>query len=128
MHPLKINAYFKGDIEKGEPKKFIIEWDEETADFMFKMEENKEFMYPVGIVLMDDEWVKVLFTGLYDKNKTEIWEGDIVESTWNLEKYIIEWDTRAGQWRFCPDCNTVDGALAGTKVISNKFLSPELIK
>ena len=71
------------------------------------------------------------FTNLLDKDKTEIYDGDIVE-WWGIsecEKMQVYW--RNGAWHFKRfECNNVDWHAVDTTqitVIGNVFENPELL-
>jgi len=77
------------------------------------------------------------YTGLLDKNKTEIYEGDIVKwSSWVLgsvyEKNnpkkinVVEWSTKRGKWFVDKDLWDL-GAYSDIEVIGNIYENPELI-
>lgn len=80
------------------------------------------------------------FTGLLDKNGTEIYEGDIVSvddfSSAYSSPYTGKVIMRAGQWcveyykglRCCPPLFFDDFADRKTEVIGNAFDNPELLK
>jgi hypothetical protein len=76
----------------------------------------------------DPEIVLLQFTGLKDKNGKEIYEGDVIRSTWNHGIFKVEWDSHNGEWILCSDCSTTEGKYAGTEVIGNIYENPELLK
>jgi uncharacterized phage protein (TIGR01671 family) len=67
------------------------------------------------------------YTGLKDKNGVEIYEGDIIESTWNYNKGVVMWSEDTGEWIDIDDCNE-DKKYKASTVIGNIYENPELIK
>ena len=95
--------------------------------------------------ISDDYDLKLMmFTGLYDKYGTRIYEGDILVTSqtdpksdydmWEEEEYgytVVEWSTwhcqfRGSRWTWFQDSSTAYG-LDFIKVIGNIYENPELI-
>jgi hypothetical protein len=72
------------------------------------------------------------YTGLFDKNNKEIYEGDIVEVDWQDPRYPVHnravvWDSKNAGWLFeggSPDIDTSNYMA----VIGNIYENPELLQ
>lgn len=67
------------------------------------------------------------YTGLKDNNGKEIYEGDIIESTWNGDKAEVVWNDVEGEWEHYADFNK-HSKYSGSVVIGNIHENPELLK
>jgi uncharacterized phage protein (TIGR01671 family) len=140
MRELKFKALYKGDLENHKKYlPFVMKIIEDKL--MFVMEGDEEFRYPFGMVFMDNDWIKLQYTGLKDKNGIEIYEGDIIKATipdvkgryHNMEVF---WDNDLARW----GQRSIWGKIKKEKiremypdfwrceVIGNIYENPELLK
>lgn len=77
------------------------------------------------------------FTGLYDKNKKEIWESDIVREVYlgnvnpNLNKYryiVVKESKNGGSWDEISHGHCEGSKRPSWEVIGNIYENPELLK
>ena len=99
-------------------------------------EENFDFVVSDynSIIRLDEygwteHWVDCVeqYTGLKDKNGREIYEGDILESTWNCDRAVVIWNDVEGEWEHYADFNT-HSKYSGSIIIGNIHENPELLK
>ena len=79
----------------------------------------------LNVVLEDNSYEVMQFTGLKDKNGKEIYEGDIID--WKGDKWIVEYSGSCFVVVFGNCENTVDSVNDNCEVIGNKFENPELL-
>lgn len=133
--------------------KFRI-WDKTEKNFEYSLEESSDNRYEIystprghikealSEIVKSDEYAIQQFTGLFDKNDKEIYEGDILHVINN------PWTNFVSQVSFCRGCfivlgNPIDPVNSQTgdynlavvdkfasysKIIGNVFENPELLK
>ena len=94
-----------------------VEYNEISAFDLFGLRSDPQFQSDVIIEQ---------YTGLKDKNGKEIYEGDILESTWNGDKAVVVWNNVEGEWEHYADFNT-HSKYSGSVVIGNIHENPELL-
>ena len=104
-------------------------WDKEKGKIVYEIEFNK---IPNGInhaiKICDILGLELMqFTGLKDKNKKEIYEGDIVESTDKTARYEIVFLEGSYMARSIKLKDYYDDISMFHKVIGNIYENPELI-
>lgn len=81
-----------------------------------------------------DDMILMQFTGLYDKNGKEIYEGDILQI--DVDRAYVKWDNKYGYFQLIPigdyyfDSDVIGQALEylEAEVIGNIYDNPELLK
>lgn len=110
-------------------------WDKEEKEYYYDVEYTYDFFCSgrgcyaesFGEVLnQPDRFIVEQFTGLLDRNGKKIYEGDIIESTWNGDKAEVVWNDVEGEWEHYADFNT-HSKYSGSVVIGNIHESPELL-
>lgn len=92
-------------------------------------------IFPVGA--LETKWCKIRWnTGRKDKNKVEIYEGDLIQN-FNGRICRVEWHQQQARWDCTPVANTENTTAGGfnssaweycVEVIGNIYENPELVK
>lgn len=101
----------------------------------------KLFYLPMSWLAGDsNDWKWMQYTGTKDKNRKEIYEGDILENKTEESIISIRWDETGGGWRFDEHNTFMDdgvgrgdwdftmGIARNCEIIGNIYENPELIK
>jgi len=100
-------------------------WDEDENSFRFFSLSNENLFWMSKNLLDFDKNVQQ-FTGLKDKNKKEIYEGDILDFDGDL--YYVLWNKKSSAWGF-NDGDLFDGIDVKSGIIKgNIFENPKSLK
>lgn len=106
-------------------------WSEEDREYrtdlnVFRLHDGKIVCTSPAYSLEGDRFDVEQYTGIKDKNGNEIYEGDVLESTWNGDKAVVVWNNVEGEWEHYADFNTYS-KYGGSVVIGNIHENPELL-
>lgn len=112
-------------------------WDEEMKSY-WDWEEIQNDWESDGYfdtAFRQDHWKCEQFTGLYDRNGKEIYEGDILGYKDYADKRVVVWDNKYMAYRVhdednvdCGSCYQEYVGEFGIEVIGNIHKNPELLK
>ncbi len=71
------------------------------------------------------QYIVCRYTWLKDRKGVEIYEGDIIQSTWNSWIYSVERNEKEWEWYYCRDCDG-QSKYKESIVIWNIYENPEL--
>jgi uncharacterized phage protein (TIGR01671 family) len=74
------------------------------------------------------DWKVMQYTGLKDKNGTEVYEGDVLGYGKEKAPHKVQWDSVRGRWVWNNDFPFSVTELRKLEVIGNIYENPELIE
>lgn len=135
MKEIKFKALYKGDLEKHkEYLPFVMKI--KNDELMFVMEKDEMFRYSLSVVFQDNNWIKLQYTGLKDKNGKEIYEGDVLKcsmATFKEQDIILTvyWSVKDAGFNVKHDNNTTTSFLLSMnhlyEIIGNIYKNSELL-
>ena len=101
-----------------------------NAEKMYYLSEKEKFTS--NVLIATEDWKVMQFTGLYDKNGTKIFEGDIIKRIDSNIKYIVVFN----RGNFCTqdsknlhhNLNLLDSISDYSEVIGNIHQNKELLE
>ena len=107
-------------------------WSEEDKQYrtdlnVFRLYGGKIICTSPAYSLEGDRFDVEQYTGLKDKNGKEIYEGDVLESTWNGDKAVVVWNNVEGEWEHYANFNAYS-KYGGSVVIGNVHENRELLE
>lgn len=125
MREIKFRAWDNGKMQKVDFNNLFVNRHHPTGTLYLRKE------MPFGDYHITE---LMQYTGLKDKNGTEIYEGDVITVEYPRKKYLVSYDKdRAGYYPFAQDdgCGCCSDELVSRpdycEVIGNKFEHPDLL-
>lgn len=129
MREIKFRAFSKHDqeyVKRGETGLMFyqktIEDKDGIPELWFVMEKDEDFRYRFEDVFLDDDWYKMQYVGLQDKNGKEAFFGDMYRDKNDCIK-VVDSD-----YDYYQMSGVEADFEAGTIIIGNIYENPKLLK
>lgn len=135
---IKFRGFFQADLDLGRP--ILFEQKQIDGEWFWVCKEDNLIQYPFADVLFDGDFIPQQFTGLTDKDGSEIFEGDIVLyssigwTMYSARNCKIHWSNKDVAFVI----KSLDGAFTWSlsnelaknslKVVGNIYQNPDLLK
>lgn len=130
----KFRAYYKPDLdEESGALKFEQTLIEDELFFVY----DADIWYPFEIPFIDDQWVVQQYTGVKDKNETEIYEGDLIKYSNSRDQlyldFVLEYSEQQARYvlvnsKYTFDLYNVNDYYGHVEIVGNIFENPELLE
>ena len=134
MREIKFRAWDKNDKRIFIDPQMIDFYNKKIGYMQYQTEDMPDTSYSIPVGFEEFEYSELMeWTGLYDKNGEDIYEGDIIFESFGEKYYKVIFENGSFKAEFNGDFDEysfdlIDVVAQGCEIVGNIYENPELIK